>query len=117
MTDIVEEMAVAIWREDHYDPKLCGHGGEGGSACAYCEPHDDDTPDDWPADKERAERQARAAYTIVERRIGELTEALERIAQPVFVAEPAGTPDSAWFVALSERIEIARASLEQRSDQ
>jgi hypothetical protein len=41
----------------------------------------------------------------------ELRVALERIAQPVFVAEPAGRRDSAWFVALDERIKIAREAL------
>jgi hypothetical protein len=43
--------------------------------------------------------------------LDELRTALERIAQPVFVAEPAGKPDSAWFVALDERIKIARKAL------
>jgi hypothetical protein len=64
--DVVEWVARAIWREDHYDPKLCGHGGDGGDSCAYCEPHDDDSPNDWPADIERAERQARAAIAALQ---------------------------------------------------
>jgi hypothetical protein len=64
----VEEVARAIWREDYYDAKLCSHNGDGIDGCAYCEPHDDDTPDDWPADKERVERQARAAIAALSTR-------------------------------------------------
>ena len=47
--------------------------------------------------------------------IERLSAALEAIAQPVFVAEPAGTPDSPWFVALNERIAIASAALNSTS--
>jgi len=73
--DMVVRVRDAIWREDHYDPKLCSHGGYGGETCAYCEPHDD-TPEDWPADKERAERQARAAISASG--MDELVEALTK---------------------------------------
>jgi hypothetical protein len=45
-----------------------------------------------------------------------LIEALEVISRPVFVAEPEGTPDSAWYVALNERIEIARAALNHQDN-
>lgn len=72
----VERVRNAIWHEDYYDSKLCSHGGDGQS-CVYCEPHDDDTPDDWPADKERAERQARAAIAAMREHDETLRELVE----------------------------------------
>ena len=44
-------------------------------------------------------------------RLAVAREALEKIAKDVFVAEPAGTPDSPFRVALNERIELACTAL------
>lgn len=55
--------------------------------------------------------EAADALDAKDARIEQLEAALRQIARPVFVTEPAGTPESPWQVALRERIELAQEVL------